>query len=132
MDPVLLQYVDEIWNLYDSNRDGFLCIDELSSFFNDFFVRIGDGRTYSQEEILVIFKQADSNKDGRIDKQELIRVLPLILSSKQSSYKVTSYVAPESNYQYKYYTTSRGGGSSRVVTTTYTTTTSSSSSSRTF
>lgn len=48
-EAVLSHYVDEIWNLFDVNNDGYLSESEMYLMFNDLFARIGDSRKYSQE-----------------------------------------------------------------------------------
>lgn len=93
----------------------------MSDFFNDLFARTGDNRQLTAEETLALFKQADTNQDSRVDRRELLKVLPLVWKNKPYQGKVTTYVAPEKDYQYKYYT-SGNGGSRRVVTTTTTVT----------
>lgn len=47
-DPVLKQYIDQIFNNYDRDRSNTLEVNELANFFNDVFAMMGDPRRVSQ------------------------------------------------------------------------------------
>ena len=47
-DPVLKQYIDQIFNNYDRDRSNTLEVNELANFFNDVFAMMGDSRRVSQ------------------------------------------------------------------------------------
>lgn len=67
-EAILKHYVDEVWGVYDSDKDGFLDITEIKPFFNDLYVRVGEDKTYSEEEIQDFFAKSDTSKDGKVCK----------------------------------------------------------------
>lgn len=104
MDDVTLQkYIDEVWNVYDVNKSNVMEPAELHWFLNDLFVRIGDLRRYTPAELLLIFKEADVNKDGHIDKKELFRICKMIFNKSPYVGTVTVYHPPPPAYVYTYH-----------------------------
>ena len=115
-DATLISYIDEVFNIYDFNRSGTLEVQEMHLFFNDLFQRIGDPRRYNSQEIYQIFAEADLNRDGRVDRNELLRVCKFIFNQRPYTGTTTTYYKPLPTYTYTYYV-------QRPVTTSYVTTT---------
>lgn len=63
-----MRYIDEVFNHYDANHSGVMEPAELHWFFNDLFQRMGDPRRYNSAELMLIFKEADINRDGHVDR----------------------------------------------------------------
>ena len=101
-EPTLRKYIDEVFGIYDVNKTGRLEPAELHSFYNDLFLRINDPRRYTAPEILIIFKEADVNHDGHVDKEELVRVSLRIFQKNPYVGTVTAYHPPV-NHHYTYY-----------------------------
>lgn len=101
-DASLKKYIDEVWGVYDKSNNGKLEPAELHWFFNDLFARLHDPRRYTAPEILLLFKQADVNHDGHIDKNELFRVCKLIFQKSPYVGQFTQYQAPPQNHVYAY------------------------------
>lgn len=102
-DLTLQQYIDEVWRVYDGDKNGTLDINELHWFLNDLCARVGDSRRYSANEVTSIFKEADVNKDSRIDKTELFRFCKFLFNKKPLTVTSTVYIAPTKTYTYTYY-----------------------------
>lgn len=88
-------------------------------FFNDLFQRVGDPRRYNNEELRIVFNEADVNRDGVIDKQELLRVCKMIFVKKPYQGTVTTYIAPSPTYTYTYYVQRPVAYKTITTTTTY-------------
>lgn len=104
-DHHLSQYINEIFALFDTDRSGKLNPQELHLFFNELFARLGDPRRYNSAEIMIVYREADMNHDGEVDRNELLRVCKLIFQKQPYQGTVTVYHPPPANYVYHYYTT---------------------------
>jgi Ca2+-binding EF-hand superfamily protein len=89
--------------VYDVNHSGVMEPAELHWFLNDLFKRLGDSRRYTPAELLLIFKEADVNHDGHIDKRELFRICKLIFNKSPYVGTVTYYVPPTNSHIYEYH-----------------------------
>lgn len=49
-DSTLRNYIDQIFNKYDSDRSNTLEVPELANFFNDVFALMGDPRRINQQQ----------------------------------------------------------------------------------
>jgi Ca2+-binding EF-hand superfamily protein len=61
--------LDDIYRRYDINGDGSLNRDETRKFLND--VLKNSNQTVSDSELDNFIQQADNNRDGKIQKQEI-------------------------------------------------------------
>lgn len=61
--------LDDIYRRYDINGDGSLNRDETRKFLND--VLRNSNQTVSESELDNFIQQADNNRDGKIQKQEI-------------------------------------------------------------
>ena len=101
-DQHLMQYINELFSVYDADHSGKLQPAELHWFFNDLFARLGDPRRYNAAELMIIFKEGDVNHDGTIDKQELFRLCKMIFNKNPYVGTVTVYSPPPQNHVYAY------------------------------
>lgn len=101
-DAVLMQYINELWPVYDANHSGTLEPAELQWLFNDLFQRIGDPRRLNAQEVLIIFSEADRNHDGHVDKNEFLRICQHIFRKQPYQGTVTVYHPPPVGYVYNY------------------------------
>lgn len=88
------QYNDEIWRVYDSSKTGNISVNQTTYFFNDLFNRVGEKRTFTEEEIKGFFNQANIKYEGNVDRASLEKVLTLVWSTSDVRNKITTYVAP--------------------------------------
>ena len=82
-DNTLRQYIDQIFNKYDRDRNGTLDAQELALFFNDIFRLMGTNRTISQQEAYDALRTIDQNNDGKASKMELFNAFKAILARNQ-------------------------------------------------
>eukprot|EP00919_Chromeraceae_sp_WS-2016_P051361 GHVR01121765.1.p1 GENE.GHVR01121765.1~~GHVR01121765.1.p1 ORF type:complete len:153 (+),score=15.49 GHVR01121765.1:810-1268(+) len=82
-DNVLKQYIDQIFSKYDQDNSGTLNAFELSSFFNDVFVMMGNPTRVDQNQANQALMSIDKNNDGQASKQELFMAFKQILAQKQ-------------------------------------------------
>lgn len=73
-DIMLRQYIDQIFNRYDYNRNGTLDPQELHTFLSDLFQMCGMPRYVSYQEAYMALMQMDSNHDGQVNKYELFNL----------------------------------------------------------
>lgn len=102
-DDLLMKYIDEVFNVYDTDHSGKLSLKEMNLFLNDLFQRVGDPRRYSPEEINAFFKEADYNNDGQVDKPELLKIIKILFAKKPYVGTVTIYHPPAQHHVYTYY-----------------------------
>lgn len=68
-DSKLRLYVDEIFMIYDRDRNGTLDPTELANFFNEVFKKMNQTEYVSEREVESAIKNIDVNFDGKADKQ---------------------------------------------------------------
>ncbi|XP_053169294.1 secretagogin isoform X2 [Hemicordylus capensis] len=68
-----------IWRQYDADSSGFISVHELRDFLQDLFQQHGKAisKTKLQEYTDTMMKHFDKNKDGRLDLNDLARILAL-------------------------------------------------------
>ncbi|XP_053169297.1 secretagogin isoform X5 [Hemicordylus capensis] len=71
--------IQEIWRQYDADSSGFISVHELRDFLQDLFQQHGKAisKTKLQEYTDTMMKHFDKNKDGRLDLNDLARILAL-------------------------------------------------------
>lgn len=69
LDQILEQMIDDIWYLYDVDKDGFLDRDETRKFACE--VIGSKHRTYTKEEFEFIFNEFDTDRSGTLQKSEM-------------------------------------------------------------
>ncbi|XP_074542316.1 secretagogin-like [Halichoeres trimaculatus] len=68
-----------IWRNYDSDSSGYICSSELRGFLHDLFLQHGAAVTPDKLEdyTVTMMKMFDRNRDGRLDLNDLARILAL-------------------------------------------------------
>lgn len=65
-DNFLKMYIDEIFQVYDTDRSEFLDPDQLTVFFNELYGALHEPRRFTDSEIMQILNANDLNNDGKI------------------------------------------------------------------
>lgn len=65
--------ISKLWDKYDSDNNGILSLDEVEKFLEDLAMEFKDESLIAQKDLL--FNFLDSNKDGSIQKDELLNLL---------------------------------------------------------
>lgn len=68
MDNKLVNYVDQVFMRYDTDRSGFLSLNEIAGFFNECLANSGSSRRVTQSEAIQYMQNIDKNMDGRVTK----------------------------------------------------------------
>lgn len=61
--------LEEIWLIYDTDRSGYLELDEMERMLSDIFMQTN--KQITQEQMKIILSIIDENGDGRVEKNEL-------------------------------------------------------------
>jgi len=67
-DSILMMYIDEVFQIYDHDRNGTLDVREIHHFFNQLYTSLNESRRFNEQEILILFKSIDKANDNRITK----------------------------------------------------------------
>ena len=63
----LLDAVNGMFDKYDTNKNGYLELSEVSTLLRDTFDKLG--RNYEEKDIIGFVNMADKNKDGKVSKK---------------------------------------------------------------
>ena len=72
-DDELINFVDEVWELYDEDGNGVLDSQEIKTLLYDLFLCVGQSLQSGYES--QIFQMLDNKRTGRINKQDLFLLL---------------------------------------------------------
>lgn len=65
--------IENIWDQYDLDKNGYLDYDETLNFTKDFMAQLGEGnKGISVKNFDKIFKLIDKDGSGQIDKEEMV------------------------------------------------------------
>jgi Ca2+-binding EF-hand superfamily protein len=67
-EPKLQQFIEVVFNKYDTNRTGSLDANELASFFNDVFAQMGQPTRLNNQQAFEALQVIDANHDGKASK----------------------------------------------------------------
>lgn len=70
-DNILRMYIDEVFSVFDYDRNGTLEFKEVHNFFNQLYESLNDPRRFSEVEMRQLFTLIDLEQNGRISKPEL-------------------------------------------------------------
>ena len=76
---MLMTEVDKIWDRFDSNDDGVLDQDEVFNFIREMVRGQIDPNQLKNHELLSIFKQFDLDRNGYIEKSEMLAFLKVVI-----------------------------------------------------
>jgi Ca2+-binding EF-hand superfamily protein len=68
-DDQLRQYVDNVFDKYDRDKNFTLDEQELLKFFKDLFTSMNFNHNVSMEDVKYSLKQIDANNDGKVTKK---------------------------------------------------------------
>lgn len=82
-DEEIKNTVEEIWGEYDKENKGYLTKEQTRKLFEEFFFGLSEsGEKITDETFDKIFDDADKNKSGTIEKDELYIVMRIYLNKK--------------------------------------------------
>jgi Ca2+-binding EF-hand superfamily protein len=67
-DHMLKTYIDQIFNRYDTDKNGTLDSQEMTVFFNDLFKSLNINIIVTEAQSIEAIKSIDMNYDGKVDK----------------------------------------------------------------
>ena len=74
-DAILITAVQQIWNEYDADNNGWLDKNEMRLFVIDILYNQKLGKQYNEPDFEKVFQQFDTDGDGRISKIEMLNFL---------------------------------------------------------
>ena len=75
IDAVIAKCVDEIWNKYDDDGNGFLDKEETKHFVQDTLADMADGAGFNDEDFDQCFREFDKDMSGTIEKGEMVQFI---------------------------------------------------------
>ena len=70
-DAIIKMYIDEVFQVYDFDRNGTLDLREVHNFFNELYASLNESRRFSEQDMRMLFSTIDIQQDGKITKPEL-------------------------------------------------------------
>ena len=64
--------VDQIWNTYDVDKNGYLDKEETKKFVQETLGYLGSGEKFYQEAFDEVFAEFDKDKSGTVEKSEML------------------------------------------------------------
>lgn len=68
-DAILKNYIESVFDKYDTDKSGGLDAKEMTVFFNDLFKTLGIPSIVDESQALTAILSMDQNSDGTIDKK---------------------------------------------------------------
>ena len=65
---MIKNYIETVFNKYDTDRNGSLDVQEMTLFFNDLFRSIGINTVVTEAQSLEAIRSIDDNSDGMVDR----------------------------------------------------------------
>lgn len=80
IDQLMIQTVNQIWEVYDDDGNGVLDKEETRSFLQDYLKMMGGSveSEFDERKFEEIYAQLDADKSGEMDKDEMINLLFII------------------------------------------------------
>jgi Ca2+-binding EF-hand superfamily protein len=64
-------FIDEIWETFDKDNTGTLSRPETRNFVKEYFIKVGKGERFPEDQFVALFKEVDDNGDLIITKAEM-------------------------------------------------------------
>ena len=97
-DEVIKKYIEEIFNLYDQDKSGFLNSGNITNFFNDLFRSVDVQLTLTAEQSREAIQAVYPNYTNQISKNELFYVFKALLGMYFWSYTDQTNPNPSLNH----------------------------------
>lgn len=97
-DGVLRMFIDEVFDVFDSDKNGYLDVDELHTFFNQLFMQLNEPRRFTQHQTREFMKTFDLQQNGIITKPELFMLFKQLTSSPPQNTHGTNNSYPQVGY----------------------------------
>lgn len=68
-DQMIMNYIETVFNKYDTDRTGTLDVREMTLFFNELFRSLNINTVVTEEQALEAIKSIDDNSDGQVNKE---------------------------------------------------------------
>lgn len=78
----LKEVVDELWDKYDDDFNGYLDFDETRNFMQDIMKQIPNSQEFSEEAYKELFTEIDEDESGTIEKPEIENFVKKLLEIK--------------------------------------------------
>lgn len=66
---MIMNYIETVFNKYDTDRTGTLDVREMTLFFNELFRSLNINTVVTEEQALEAIKSIDDNSDGQVNKE---------------------------------------------------------------
>ena len=84
-EEMLKNYIENIFNRYDTDRSGTLDTHEMTFFFNDLFKALNINMTITDQDSMNAIRSIDQNNDGSVSKEELFLAFKGMLNQQYPS-----------------------------------------------
>merc|ERR1711871_1872275 len=71
-EAAILKILDEVWDRYDDDKNGYLDRDETRKFFTETLGNLGFSDEFTDDAFDEVFVTLDLDKSGTIEKEELV------------------------------------------------------------
>ena len=75
IDSVIEKCVEEIWNKYDDDGNGYLDKEETKHFVKDTLTDMSDGVGFNDDDFDQCFREFDKDNSGTIEKAEMVQFI---------------------------------------------------------
>lgn len=72
--------MNNIWNDFDTSKDGYLSLEESHDFIKESFGKT-QSKPFTEADIVEVFNRIDTDGDGRINKGEMAEFLVALTKS---------------------------------------------------
>ena len=77
----LKEVVDDLWDKYDDDYNGFLDKDETRNFMKDILNQVPNAQEFSEDAFNELFIEFDEDESGTIEKHELLNFMQKLMKS---------------------------------------------------
>jgi len=78
---MLKNYIENVFEKYDTDKNGVLDAQEMMAFFNDLYKNMGTENTINIEQAKAAIQSIDTNNDGNVDRAELFAAFKQLMAA---------------------------------------------------
>ena len=78
-EDALVEVVDDLWDKYDDDYNGYLDFDEARVFMQDILKQVPGAHEFSEEAYKELFIEFDEDESGTLEKPELVNFMKKML-----------------------------------------------------